>query len=103
MKRFRKSLVVCFLLFSTVLVLPASAAAASRLDEIAQAIAAITSLLNQLVKAVGEISGKSQLAQLSASLSSGLVGHWTFDEGNGGSAGDSSGSGRTGTLTNGPS
>lgn len=32
----------------------------------------------------------------------GLVGHWNFDEGRGTSAGDVSGNGNTGTLTNGP-
>jgi len=32
----------------------------------------------------------------------GLEGHWTFDEGAGTSAGDSSGNGNTGTLVNGP-
>ncbi|PJE64483.1 MAG: hypothetical protein COU90_03515, partial [Candidatus Ryanbacteria bacterium CG10_big_fil_rev_8_21_14_0_10_43_42] len=35
-------------------------------------------------------------------ITSGLVGHWTFDEGSGTVAGDSSGLGNTGTLTNGP-
>jgi hypothetical protein len=33
---------------------------------------------------------------------SGLVGHWTFDEGSGSSAGDSSNNGSTGTLVNSP-
>ncbi len=33
---------------------------------------------------------------------SGLVGYWKFDEGSGTTAGDSSGNGNTGTLTNGP-
>lgn len=37
----------------------------------------------------------------SASLTDGLVGHWTFDEGSGTTAGDSAGS-NNGTLTNGP-
>lgn len=32
----------------------------------------------------------------------GLVGYWSFDEGSGTSAGDASGNGNTGTLTNGP-
>ncbi len=34
---------------------------------------------------------------------SGLAGYWTFDEGSGTSAGDSSGNGHTATLVNGPS
>ena len=35
-------------------------------------------------------------------ITSGLTGHWKFDEGTGTTATDSSGSGNTGTLTNGP-
>jgi len=35
-------------------------------------------------------------------ITSGLVGHWKFDEGSGTVAGDSSGLGNNGTLTNGP-
>ena len=38
-----------------------------------------------------------------ADISTGLVGHWTFDEGSGISAIDSSGNNNTGTLINGPS
>ncbi len=38
-----------------------------------------------------------------ADVTSGLVGWWKLDEGSGTSAGDSSGQGNTGTLTNGPS
>jgi len=44
----------------------------------------------------------SWITQTSADISTGLVGHWTFDEGSGTTAGDSSGNGNTGTLTNGP-
>ena len=40
--------------------------------------------------------------QDSAVGESGLVAHWKFDEGNGTTASDSSGSGNAGTLTNGP-
>lgn len=35
-------------------------------------------------------------------ITTGLVGHWKFDEGSGTKAADSSGSNNTGTLTNGP-
>lgn len=38
-----------------------------------------------------------------ADISSGLVGHWKFDEGSGASVTDFSGSGHTGTLISGPS
>jgi hypothetical protein len=37
-----------------------------------------------------------------ADITTGLVGHWKFDEGSGTSAADSSGNNNTGTLTNGP-
>ena len=37
-----------------------------------------------------------------AEITTGLVGHWNFDEGAGTTASDSSGNGNTGTLTNGP-
>jgi hypothetical protein len=37
-----------------------------------------------------------------ANITTGLVGHWKFDEGSGITAGDSSGNNNTGTLTNGP-
>src|SRR3989344_5710115 len=40
----------------------------------------------------------NQLAQISGS-GSGLIAHYTFDEGSGTMAGDSSGNGNTGTLT----
>ncbi len=43
----------------------------------------------------------SQLASISGS-GSGLVGYWTFDEGSGTTAGDSSGNNNNGTLVNGP-
>ncbi len=42
----------------------------------------------------------SNLAQLSVSLSNGLVGHWRFDEGSGTTTSDSSGNNNTGTLQN---
>src|SRR3989344_1656894 len=47
------------------------------------------------------ISPASQQAAVS-DFNSSLVAHYTFDEGNGTTAGDSSGKGNTGTLTNGP-
>lgn len=37
-----------------------------------------------------------------AAITSGLIDYWTFDEGSGNTAGDSSGSGNAGTLTGGP-
>src|SRR3990170_7060226 len=37
-----------------------------------------------------------------AAPTNGLVGYWAFDEGSGTTAGDSSGNGNNGTLTNGP-
>jgi len=43
----------------------------------------------------------SQTASVSGP-GSGLVAHWTFDEGSGNTAGDSSGNNKTGTLINGP-
>ncbi len=46
---------------------------------------------------------RTLLAQAGGSLSDGLVGHWTFDEGSGTTAGDSSGAGNNGTLVNFPS
>jgi hypothetical protein len=39
-------------------------------------------------------------ASTAPDLTTGLAGHWSFDEGSGTSAGDSSGNGNTGTLTN---
>ena len=48
-------------------------------------------------------SGSSPGAGSSAaSLTQGLVGYWSLDEGNGQTANDSSGNGNNGTLTNGP-
>ena len=43
-----------------------------------------------------------QRAEAQTIPTSGLVAHWKFDEGSGTVAGDSSGNGNTGTLTNGP-
>ncbi|OHA30762.1 MAG: hypothetical protein A3B11_02110 [Candidatus Taylorbacteria bacterium RIFCSPLOWO2_01_FULL_44_26] len=60
------------------------------------------SLLNSLFQSISNVfssvSPRSQLAQVSASLSNGLVAHYTFDEGTGTTAGDSSGNNNTGTL-----
>ena len=44
----------------------------------------------------------AEVANLYAGGTSALVGHWTFDEGNGSVAGDSSGNGNAGTLINSP-
>ena len=44
----------------------------------------------------------SSLISQTQAQTSGLVGHWTFDEGSGTTANDSSGNNNTGTLTNGP-
>jgi hypothetical protein len=53
--------------------------------------------------ALGCTAGPIDVATLSSGgLTSGLVGHWTFDEGSGLLANDSSGNGRTGTIS-GPS
>src|SRR3989344_4707522 len=43
-----------------------------------------------------------QMFRIAAAPTSGLVGYWNLDEGPGTTAADSSGSGNTGTLTNGP-
>ena len=51
---------------------------------------------------LASISPRSQTAQVSAPTS-GLVGYWTFDEGSGSTAADSSGNGNNGTLANFPS
>ena len=56
--------------------------------------------LNRTYSTIVSIAARSQLAQLSGS-GSGLVAHYTFDEGSGITAGDSAGS-NTGTLVNGP-
>ena len=56
--------------------------------------------LNHTYNSIVSISGHTQLAALSGS-GSGLVAHYTFDEGSGTTAGDSAGS-NTGTLVNGP-
>jgi|GEM_PF-1015829 len=56
--------------------------------------------------AAGNVSAQSAAASATTLASSpppsGLVGYWKFDEGSGTIAADSSGNGRTGTLTNGP-
>ncbi|MDO8495723.1 MAG: LamG-like jellyroll fold domain-containing protein [bacterium] len=46
--------------------------------------------------------GFLNVQKTNADITTGLVGHWEFDEGSGTVATDSSGSGNTGTLTNGP-
>ena len=56
--------------------------------------------LNRTYNSLLSIASHTQLAQLSGS-GSGLVAHYTFDEGSGTTAGDSAGS-NTGTLVNGP-
>jgi len=63
-------------------------------------IATSTQELNRVYQTVVSIASHTQLAQLSGA-GSGLVAHYTFDEGSGTTAGDSAGS-NTGTLTNGP-
>src|SRR3990167_6079208 len=45
----------------------------------------------------------SSLISQTQAQTSGLVGYWTFDEGSGATAADSSGNNNTGTLVNGPS
>src|SRR3989344_3676813 len=75
--------------------------------------------LQPAVTSVLPVTGQATLQQLSSVLqalktllsslfpqtqaqTSGLVGYWTFDEGTGATASDSSGNNNTGTLTNGP-
>jgi hypothetical protein len=50
----------------------------------------------------GVYSKGSQIGLTPATRDLGLVEYWKFDEGTGGTASDSSGSGKNGTLTNGP-
>jgi len=66
----------------------------------ASAISSLQTVLHSLTEQIFALKN-TQLAQISGA-GSGLVAHYTFDEGSGTTAGDSSGSGNTGTLTNGP-
>ncbi len=61
----------------------------------------VTSGTTSIQAALGSISGSTTLTVTNPA--SGPVGYWTFDEGAGTSAGDSSGNGHTATLVNGPS
>ncbi len=71
-----------------------------------QIAAALTAVLMSLSAQVGNIANSipatNQLAQVAAPTS-GLVGHWKFDEGSGTSAADSSGSGNNAALFGSPS
>src|SRR3989344_4677679 len=69
------------------------ASIASKFDEIKK-------LFDAIKNSISFFSGKTQLAQVVPT--SGLLGHWKFDEGSGTMAADSSGNGHIGTLTNGP-
>src|SRR3989338_1965645 len=60
-------------------------------------LASILSSLQGLIHQLSILLGSPAQAQ-----TSGLVGYWTFDEGAGTTANDSSGNNNTGTLTNGP-
>src|SRR3989338_5343069 len=60
-------------------------------------LASILSSLQGLIHELSILLGSPAQAQ-----TSGLVGYWTFDEGAGTTANDSSGNNNTGTLTNGP-
>ena len=60
-------------------------------------LASILSSLQGLIHELSILLGSPAQAQ-----TSGLVGYWTFDEGSGTTANDSSGNNNTGTLTNGP-
>ena len=77
----------------------------SGLASIVSSLQSILLSLKQLITAsyhkLPSVSPTTQLAQISGA-GSGLVAHYTFDEGSGTTAGDSSGNGNTGTLTNGP-
>ncbi|HEY4478920.1 MAG TPA: hypothetical protein VI981_00990 [Candidatus Paceibacterota bacterium] len=74
----------------------------SSLASIVSSLQSILLSLKQLITAsyhkLPSVSPTTQLAQISGT-DSGLVAHYTFDEGSGTTAGDSSGNGNTGTLT----
>ena len=74
----------------------------SSLASIVSSLQSILLSLKQLITAsyhkLPSVSPTTQLAKISGT-DSGLVAHYTFDEGQGTTAGDSSGNGNTGTLT----
>src|SRR3989338_5705843 len=74
----------------------------TQIDQMAGVLKSLQNIFNELKQKVASIiNSQTQTAQV-ASLTTGLVGHWKFDEGTGLSAGDSSGNNNTGTLVNGP-
>src|SRR5688572_6099189 len=93
MSSFLKRFFVFCLLFSFVLS-PVTASA-----QTPEQLASIFSILQQLTALLTQQSAQTQLAQVAPT--SGLIAHYTFDEGSGTTATDSAGS-NTGTLTNGP-
>lgn len=76
------------------------------LQQMASLISSLQSILNSLKARVANLKRSSSViftAQAqTADITTGLVGHWKFDEGSGISAADSSGNGNSGTVTNGP-
>jgi hypothetical protein len=102
LKKLGGSFLASFLIFSTLFfsfspalqaqtLNPASSEAT--LDQLASILASLRDLISSLIT-------KSE-AQ-TADITTGLIGHWKFDEGAGTTASDSSGNNNTGTLTNGP-
>src|SRR3989338_2141929 len=74
----------------------------TQIDQMAGVLKSLQNIFNELKQKVASIiNSQTQTAQV-ASLTTGLVGHWKFDEGTGLSAVDSSGNNNTGTLVNGP-
>ena len=75
----------------------------SEQQQLASILSSLQGVLLRLQNAPSLPPSRGQgLAAVSASLSSGLVGYWNFDEGSGTTAADASGFGNTSTLTNGP-
>ena len=68
-------------------------------QDLASILSSIQKILDDISKAVVMLFKQQSQAQVPTS---GLVGHWMFDEGAGTTAADSSGSNNTGTLVNGP-
>src|SRR3989344_6172261 len=91
-----KSFFVLLFLFSLLLFssTPAHAAPASQAE-----LAGISASLQNILSLLGKLIIPQETAQ---AQTTGLVGHWKFDEGLGTTANDASGSANTGTLTNGP-
>lgn len=97
MKHSAKSAVVAIFICSFVFVSPLYAQSTSGV---------ISQFWNNFTSSVKNIFVKAPASSLKAQVSgvgSSLIAYYTFDEGSGSAAGDSSGSGSNGTLVNGPS